>query len=144
MDVVDEVDVLASVVAELQTALNRADRAMAEELDVGSAEDLQVLRLLADEGPMRVGDLARRRWSSIATASARLDRLDKRGLVARERTTDDRRAVLARLTPNGKRTAFNSRKQRSAALASVATSFPVEDLRKLVDALDEPEPPVAP
>jgi hypothetical protein len=42
----DRIELLAVVVAQLQTTLNRADRAMADVLAVGSAEDLQVLRLL--------------------------------------------------------------------------------------------------
>jgi len=136
----DQLDAFAAAVAELQTALNRSDRAMAATLGVGAAEDLQVLRLLLADGPLRVGDLARRRWSSIATASARLDRLEKRGLVVRERTPDDRRAVVARMTPTGKRVAEKSRKQRLAALSPVAATFPIQDLRRLIDAVDLDEP----
>lgn len=135
----DDNDDLATAVAELQTTLNRADRAMAEELGVGAAEDLQVLRLLVGEGPLRVGDLARRRWSSIATISARLDRLEKRGLIVRERTPDDRRAVVARLTAVGKRAAVKSRRLRLRALAPVATAVPPDALRLLVDALSGDE-----
>lgn len=141
----DDIDALAVAVAELQTALNRADRAMADDLGVGAAEDLQVLRLLLAEGPLRVGDLARRRWSSLATASARLDRLEKRGLLKRERTPADRRAVVARLTAAGKRAATKSRTRRQADLAPVADGFPLEHLRRLIDAVNIDEPaPLAP
>jgi len=132
----DEVGPLAVAVAELQTALNRADRAMAEELGVGAAEDLQVLRLLLAEGPLRVGDLAKRRSSSVATASARLDRLEKRGLVIRERTPDDRRAVVVRLSAIGKRAATKSRTRRLADLAEVAAGFPTHELQRLIEAVN--------
>lgn len=129
------VEELAESVARLQTELNRADRAMAAELGVGAAEDLQVLRLLLSAGPLRIGDLAKRRWASVATASARLDRLERRGLVMRERTPADRRAVVARLTDAGEEAAAASREARLAALRPVAQDFPVQRLGALVDAL---------
>ena len=132
----DDVQALATAVADLQTELNRADRAVAEELGVGAAEDLQVLRLLLAEGPLRVGDLARRRLASLSTASARLDRLEKRGLVVRERVPGDRRAVVARLTAGGEDAATRSRSVRLAALGSIADGFPIDELRRLTQALN--------
>ncbi len=139
-----DVHALAILVAELQTELNRADRATAAELDVGGSEDLQILRLLLSAGSLRVTDLARKQLSSLATASARLDRLEKRGLVVRERILDDRRAVVVRLTSRGEESAVESRSARLAALAPIADGFPTDDLRRLIDALSPTEHPPAP
>ena len=140
-----DVQALATAVADLQTELNRADRAIADELGFGAAEDLQVLRLLLAEGPLRVSDLARQRLASLSTASARLDRLEKRGLVVRERVANDRRAVVARLSEAGENAAAKSRAVRLKALGSIADGFPIEDLGRLARALnpDEETPPVA-
>ena len=139
-----DVHALAMLVAELQTELNRADRATAAELDVGGSEDLQILRLLLFAGPLRVTDLARRRLSSLATASARMDRLEKRGLVVRERIPDDRRAVVVRLTSQGEQSAVASRSARLAALTPIAGGFPTDDLRQLINALSPTEQPPTP
>ncbi len=139
-----DVHALAMLVAELQTELNRADRATAAELNVGGSEDLQILRLLLAAGPLRVTDLARQRLSSLATASARMDRLEKRGLVVRERIPDDRRAVVVRLTSRGEESAVASRSARLAALAPIAHGFPTDDLRQLIDALSPTEQPPTP
>jgi len=139
-----DAEALAMLVAELQTELNRADRATATELDVGGSEDLQLLRLLLSDGPMRVSDLARRRLISIATTSARLDRLEKRGLIVRERIPADRRAVVARLTDRGEQAAVESRSARLAALAPIATGFPTAHLRRLIDVLCPTERPPSP
>lgn len=136
---------LAAAIAGLQTELNRADRETAARLGVGGAEDIQVLRLLLDEGPARVSGLARRRGSSAATVSARLDRLERRGFVRRERLRDDRRAVVATLTASGRNAASTSRDERHDRLRGVAEGFPLADLERLVAALRGPAtaaPPV--
>lgn len=126
---------LAGLVAELQTELNRADRAAAAGLGVGGAEDLQVLRLLLAQGGLRVGDLARLQGASNATASARIDRLEKRGFVRRERIGTDRRTVTVQLTPAGKKAAGSSRRGRLNALDPVVDEVPAGGLVQLIDAL---------
>lgn len=138
------VDRLAAVASELQDRLNLSDRHDADELGVGGADDLQVLRLLADHGPLRVGELAERQSTSVATASARLDRLEKRGFVVRERVPSDRRVVQARLTPGGSRIAMTSRMRRRAELAGLADDFPIDELQRLVDAIGAERLPAAP
>lgn len=130
---------LVSVIAQLQTHLNRIDRLAAATLEVGSAEDLQVMRMLELDGPVRVGELARRRCSSVATVSARIDRLEKRNLVTRERHPGDRRAVIASLTPQGAELAAQSRRWREESIAEIADGYPVEDLERLARAIgDDP------
>lgn len=128
---------LAVVIADLQTELNKADRLSAATLQVGSAEDLQVLRLLLSSGPLRVGEIASCRSSSVATVSARLDRLERRGLVVRERLPGDRRAVVASVTEVGSETAQASKREREKILRRLEAGFPAEQLRTLVDAFRE-------
>jgi DNA-binding MarR family transcriptional regulator len=65
----------------------------------------EVLRLLRDAGPQGLpcGDLGRRLLAREPDVTRLLDRLDRRGLVRRERDEDDRRVVRARLTAEGQR-----------------------------------------
>jgi DNA-binding MarR family transcriptional regulator len=70
-----------------------------------SGPQLLCLRRLATTGPMPAGQLASEMSLSPATVSGILDRLEVRGLATRERQTDDKRRVLVRLTPKGRRTA---------------------------------------
>ncbi len=126
---------LNAMLAGLQRELNRHDRLSAAALGVGSAEDLQVLRMLLSEGPLRVGQLAAQRSSSVATASARLDRLERRGYVVRERRPNDRRAVVAVLTDTGEKIAKLSRAQRTSSLRSLHDDVPVDQLEAIIDAL---------
>ncbi len=128
-------DRLEVELARLQTWMNANDRATAVDLGVGSAEDLQVLRMLLRDGPQRVGVLAQARAASTATASARLDRLEKRGLIMRDRVPGDRRAVVAKLTKEGERAAGASRHQRLGALEVVGSWDGIEQLEALVELL---------
>lgn len=126
-----DLDHLDTAIAALQTELNRLDRRNAQRHGVGSMEDLQVLRLLLAHGPQRVGEIAALRAASKATVSARLDRLEGRGLVDRSRIPGDRRAVVCALTKEGRRVAAASRRSRRRLLADHAdavTSAAVEGL----------------
>lgn len=132
------VERLESALASLQTLLNRIDREVAAELGVGSAEDMQVLRLLAASGPMRVGQIARVRGASNATVSARLSRLDDRGFVARERIPDDRRAVAAVLTDRGRRaSSASSARRRDVLVAGLSEAVDVKGMEELAASLDQ-------
>jgi DNA-binding MarR family transcriptional regulator len=65
--------------------------------------DYQVLVYLseADDHAMRMCDLAERLQLSPSGLTRRLDGLVKAGYVAREASTEDRRVMMANLTPDG-------------------------------------------
>jgi DNA-binding MarR family transcriptional regulator len=60
-----------------------------------------LLRALATRGSMGIGDLAREIHLSQATTTDIVDRLERRGLVSRARSTVDRRRVQVALLPEG-------------------------------------------
>ena len=63
------------------------------------------LRQLLLDGETAPGQLARAVYLSQATVTGILDRLESKGLVARRRSTADRRKMLVRLTEQGARAA---------------------------------------
>ncbi len=63
---------------------------------------LAVLREAARCGPMPVGALARAVHLSQPTVTGILNRLEKRGLIQRERSVNDRRAVNVNVTEAGR------------------------------------------
>jgi DNA-binding MarR family transcriptional regulator len=139
-------EALEAQLARLQTELNAADRRAASLLGVGSAEDLQVLRMLLSDGPQRVGVLARARGSSAATISARLDRLERRGLLTRDRIPGDRRSVAASLTSAGRSAAAASRAERLEALGRLEQLPKPRRLDQVIAALavdPTPQPPTS-
>lgn len=66
-----------------------------------SGPQLTCLRQLARRGPLQGNHLAEAVHLSPATVSGILDRLEQRGLIVRERQSDDRRRVLISLSDAG-------------------------------------------
>ena len=80
------------------------DAARAAGLEPQQHQALLAIRGFGGGGPMSVGDLAERLQVRHHSAVGLLDRLVSLGLVRREPSPDDRRRVLLRLTPAGRRT----------------------------------------
>jgi len=61
-----------------------------------------VLEALGHLGPLRLGELSRKRLVSGGNMTCVVDNLEKEGLVERIHSTEDRRQILVQLTPKGK------------------------------------------
>lgn len=66
-----------------------------------TSPQLLILQAIRDSGDVTIGTIARRVSLSQATVTTILDRLEKRDLVYRERSTVDKRKVHAHLTETG-------------------------------------------
>ena len=95
-------------------------------------------------GGLRLGDLGRRLGIAPSTLSRNLDRLEERGLVARDPDPNDRRALRAELTDDGRRAAAAVRDQEIAFARNVLERLPdatgeaaVETLEQLLAAIRE-------
>lgn len=67
-----------------------------------SIAEFGILELLYHKGPQLLGDIQRRILVSSGGITFLVDRLEAKGLVAREACPDDRRARFAVLTPAGR------------------------------------------
>ena len=63
---------------------------------------LWAIKTIAQEAPIMVSEIARHMYLHPATVVGILDRLEKQGLVARIRSTEDRRVVKVELTGQGR------------------------------------------
>lgn len=63
--------------------------------------DFGVLEVLLHKGPQSVGEIGRRVDLTSGSITTAIDRLEKRGLVARAAHASDRRARVIHLTPDG-------------------------------------------
>src|SRR5579863_6023593 len=62
---------------------------------------LRTLAILAEEGPLVIGQIAQRLGIGLSTGGHLVDRLVQAGLAERTEDSEDRRRTLARLTPTG-------------------------------------------
>jgi DNA-binding MarR family transcriptional regulator len=62
---------------------------------------LRTLLILAEEGPLVIGQIAQRLGVGLSTGGHLVDRLVQAGLAERTEDAEDRRRTLARLTPKG-------------------------------------------
>ena len=74
-------------------------RAIADRVGL-NAIDLQVINILNITGPTTAGELAEITGVTTGAITGLLNRLERAGLVRRERDPDDRRRVIVRLVPN--------------------------------------------
>lgn len=95
----------------------------------------RVLVELASRGPQRLADLAGVLGVDPSTATRMCDRLERKGLVLRERSTNDRRAVRILLQEPGRELVKNVTRRRRIELASLASRLPEKDRQPVLVAL---------
>jgi DNA-binding MarR family transcriptional regulator len=93
-------DDIVAALRRIIRAVELHSRHLAEQVGL-TGPQLVVLRMASQIGPVTTKALAQSVSLSQATVSDILGRLEKRGLVQRERESGDRRKVLVTATPNG-------------------------------------------
>ena len=81
-------------------ALKASSGTLWMEIDLTIAQ-LRTLLILAEEGPLVIGQIAQRMGIGLSTGGHLVDRLVQAGLAERTEDAEDRRRTLARLTPKG-------------------------------------------
>lgn len=87
-------------------------------------------------GPVRLGDLATHEGVTAPTQSRLVGSLEQQGLLRRMPDTEDRRATLLAITPQGRRQLERLRGERSAFLVGQIGTLTSEQRTALVSALD--------
>ncbi|GGE37302.1 MarR family transcriptional regulator [Pullulanibacillus camelliae] len=91
-----------------------------------------VLSALAQQPDLSLGELADRLYTGNSTMSGVVDRLVKAGLVTRERSVNDRRLLVMRLTPLGKDKKKEMKKKFLDRLSGLA-DLPDEKVDQLLE-----------
>jgi DNA-binding MarR family transcriptional regulator len=125
-----DVDRLARTLA----ALTRSTRREVH-LPLG-ASTLSALVTVAEQGPIRLGELARHEGITPATLSRVVTVLDDEGYVARTTDENDRRSAWLEITPAGRRLLAGVRRDRVRALSRRTSRLSPDQARALDDALD--------
>ncbi len=117
------------------------------EIDLTIAQ-IRTLLVLAEEGPLIIGQIAQRMGIGLSTGGHLVDRLVHAGLAERTEDTGDRRRTLAQLTPKGE-DLYARLLNPSLQMQSLIQKLNDEDLAaflqglKALDQLIEDEPKLA-
>ncbi len=95
------------------------------------------LKLIAANSDLHVGELARSIGVSAAAASKNLDKLERLGLVTREASSEDRRAILLSASSEGRQLVSDYEWHKAARLAPVIATLGPEKTGQLCDLLEE-------
>lgn len=99
------------------------------ERDTGlTGPQLWAIKIIADEAPLRVCDLAKRMYLHAATVIGILDRLESRNLITRIRSIKDRREVMVDLSRQGKELVKNSPEVAQGLLVAGMEKLPSKTL----------------
>jgi DNA-binding MarR family transcriptional regulator len=102
-------------------------------MTVAQAATLEALQV---EGPMRMGELGRCLGIAPSTLSRNLERLEQRGLVAREPDPEDARAIRVRLGPGGTEAAREVEEQETRFAATILDGLDARRRSGLLDDLE--------
>ena len=95
------------------------------------------LKLITVNADLQVGELARCLGVSPAASSKNLDKLERLGLVHREASDKDRRAILLKPTAEGEELVRDYERRKAAQLAPVIESLGLKKTEMLCDLLEE-------
>ncbi|GAB5468663.1 MAG: hypothetical protein Kilf2KO_16930 [Rhodospirillales bacterium] len=108
------------------------------------ATELEVIKLLGSLGVLAMRDLSVRLRIAASTATSLIDRMERKGLVVRDRNLADRRVIQLSLTPAGKAVLQEvSDEQARLCREMLAALAPTEQalLAEMMHRLAEPTPP---
>lgn len=120
------------IAQELRPALSRLYLLyfrQAENLPISQAQ-MSIMTILAENGPMRISQIAQTESIRMPTASNAINQLESMGLVSRVRDISDRRGVSVQLTDKGQRELVNIGEIRNAALARMLEGLTDEELSR--------------
>lgn len=131
---------LRSIDHALEVQSRRSDResglTMPQMLVMAQLRDLAAASN-ANGRPFTIKTLATRVALSAATTLVILDRLEEKGLIARQRSREDRRAVETRLTEAGERALLNGASPLPRGFVDRLAALPVERRVALIAAVEE-------
>lgn len=115
----DDVKQIIETIIYLYTEGRRITKELARRAQL-TGPQLTVVKILEQIGDLSLSELSERIRAQNSTVTGIIDRMEREGLVVRERSKEDRRVVIIRLTPKG---------------AQLAEDIPVEPMRVFQTAL---------
>ncbi|MGI8474834.1 MAG: MarR family transcriptional regulator [Thermomicrobiales bacterium] len=113
--------------------------AQARIVDEGLGGDLSLRQLSAlqmiEDDTTTLGDVAKSLMVTPAVVTGLIDRLERRGYVARVGSTGDRRRVYLKLTDSGREARQSAKQRLNAEVSAKMSAFSTDELKSMEHAL---------
>src|SRR5580700_6868942 len=126
-----EVDSIVETIIYLYTESRRLTKGMAREVGL-TGPQLTVIKLLETFDNLSLSSLSERIRAQNSTVTGIIDRMEREGLVRRERSTVDRRVVHIRLSEKGQKLARQIQVEPMEIFRAALESLTPTDLRDLL------------
>src|SRR4029078_5583507 len=128
-------DRFARALLAVARGLGRIARERARTGDV-TPQQAETLQLIAERGALSTSTLATLLGIDPSTASRNLSGLERAGLIARQKGSDDGRQTAVRLTPRGRRAAQTDGGRAQAAFGQLLDKVPRAERARTLEALE--------
>jgi DNA-binding MarR family transcriptional regulator len=126
-----EIDSIVETIIYLYTESRRLTKGMAREVGL-TGPQLTVIKLLETFDDLSLSSLSERIRAQNSTVTGIIDRMEREGLVRRERSTQDRRVVHIRLSDKGARLARQIQVEPMEIFRGALLSLTHADLKDLL------------
>lgn len=124
-------DAIVETIIYLMTESRRLTKGLARQFGL-TGPQLAVLKLLESLGDLSLSSLSDRIKAQNSTVTGIIDRMEREGLVRRERSDADRRVVLIRLTAKGRNIAESIEVEPLAIFRQALAGLPRKDREELL------------
>lgn len=131
-----ELDAIVETIVYLYTESRRLTKQAAREVGL-TGPQLTVIKLLDTFGDLSLSSLSERIRAQNSTVTGIIDRMEREGLVLRERSTSDRRVVYIRLTPKGRQLSKDVLVQPMEIFRDVLSTLSRDDTKDLLRILSK-------
>ncbi len=131
-----EVEAIVETIIYLYTESRRVTKQVARELGL-TGPQLTVIKLLETFGDLSLSSLSERIRAQNSTVTGIIDRMEREGLVVRERSTSDRRVVYIKLTEKGSEMAKTIQVEPMEIFRSVLATLTKDDTKDLLRILNK-------
>ena len=126
-----DVDAIVETIIYLYTESRRLTKGIAREVGL-TGPQLTVIKLLESFGDLSLSSLSERIRAQNSTVTGIIDRMEREGLVRRERSTTDRRVVYIRLSDKGSKLAREIAVEPMEIFRGALLGLSRDDLRDLL------------
>ena len=126
-----EVDAIVETIIYLYTESRRVTKGLASQFGL-TGPQLTVIKLLESFGDLSLSSLSERIRAQNSTVTGIIDRMEREGLVRRERSTSDRRVVHIRLSEKGQKLARQIQVEPMEIFRGALLGLSSADLRDLL------------